>query len=302
MGAELVNWDQNRVRIDYTNLDYYVDLKPWFHAKVLKNEDLELEHMNIWLPPPSHKYRALTTIAYMDCEGTPMYVSREFKNNNYEIFNHLGQLVATGHPSELVKGQLYFQDENGLPFAIAGSPTIAQVATDIPEWLPQNHLYDFDHWQVWYMAGFNSVTYLKEPDSRWVIAAVVQEHAILNTLIEKGGSVSTPVQYVLCLTLIVLGCLGIASLCLLSCQRIFFMVYPPKRMERSNPWMVEEIGGQVYGSVEVNSKPPAVPTMLPPTSMGGLPFGTMGGKGMPPFGQSFEYGKGMPSMGKGGPP
>ena len=140
MGAELVNWDQNRVRIDYLNLDYYVDEKPWFHARVLKNPDLELEHMRIWLPPPYKKPRALTTVAYMDCEGTPMYVSREFKDNDYEIFNHLGQLVATGHPSQMAPGHLYFKDTRGLAFAIAASPTIAEVATGFKEVIHQRDL------------------------------------------------------------------------------------------------------------------------------------------------------------------
>ena len=77
-----------------------------------------------------------------------MYVSREFKRGDYEIFNHLGQLVATGSPSELVAGQLYFKDDAGIAFAIAGSPTISEVATGFKEWLPQYHQYDFEHWQV----------------------------------------------------------------------------------------------------------------------------------------------------------
>jgi len=249
-GAELVGWEQNRFRIDYTNLDYYVDLKPWFHAKVLRNADLELDHMRIWLPDPQGKKpRATTTVVYMDCEGTPMYISREFKRGDYEIFNHLGQLVATGSPSELVPGQLYFKDDAGQAFAIAGSPTISEVATGFKEWLPQYHQYDFEHWQVWYMDGFNSLTYLKEPDHRWVIAAVVQEHAILNTLVEGStGEASTPTQYMVFVGLILVVVLGVLSLMLASCGYIFFMVYPPKRVVKGNPFVVEDIGGQPYGS------------------------------------------------------
>lgn len=247
-GAELVNWEQNRFRIDYTNLDYYVDLKPWFHAKVLRNAALELRHLRIWLPEPRNKehrdHQPITTIVYMDCEGTPMYVSREFEKNEYEIFNHLGQLVATGHEAEMVPGQLYFKDDVGVEFAIAGSPTISQVATGTTEWLPQYHQYDFDHWQVWFMDGFNSLTYLKEPDHRWVIAAVVQEHAILQTLIHPStGGTSTPSQYLVFTALIVATCLGALSLCCLSFGRIFQMVYPPKNAVKGNPFLVEDIGG-----------------------------------------------------------
>jgi len=249
-GAELVSWQQNRFRIDYTNLDYYVDLKPWFHAKVLRNADLELDHMRIWLPEPKNKPRATTTIAYMDCEGVPMYVSREFKRGDFEIFNHIGQLVATGSPSELVQGQLYFKDDAGLAFAIAGSPTIAEVATGYKEWLPQYHQYDFDHWQLWYMDGFNSVTYLKEPDNRWVIAAVVQEHAILNTLTESAtGEISTPTQYMTFCALILVVCLSVIALALYSCGYIFYMVYPKKMAVKGNTFITEDIGGLPYGSL-----------------------------------------------------
>lgn len=258
MGAELVNWEQNRFRIDYTNLDYYVDLKPWFQAKVLRNPDLELDHMRIWLPPPNKKMKRAvpTTVVFMDCEGTPMYVSREFENNQYEIFNHVGQLVATGAPSEMVKGQLYFKDEVGLAFALAGSPTLAEVATGHVEWLPQDHLYDFDHWQVWFMDGFNSVTYLKEPDNRWVIAAVVQEHAILNTLLHPAtGGTATPSQYIAFMGLIVVTCFGAVGLCLGAAAYIFTMVYPTKKVVKANPFLVEEIGGQPYGTIGPDTRP-----------------------------------------------
>jgi len=267
MGAELVNWEQSRVRIDYTNIDYYVDLKPWFHAKVLRNEELELRKMNIWLPPPRRvrnsygkpigekndekRTEPSTTVVYADCESTPMYVSREFERGDYEIFNHLGQLVATGAPSELHPGQLYFRDDVGMPFAFAGSPTISEVANPIQgkEWLPQDHLYDFDHWQVWFMDGFNSVSYLKEPDNRWVIAAVVQEHAILNTLMySPNGDAQTPLQYVAFVGLTIASCLGMVILSCCACGQIFVMVYPPKKSAKGNPFMVEDIGGHPYGS------------------------------------------------------
>jgi len=250
MGAELVNWEQTRFRIDYTNIDYYVDLKPWFHAKVLRNAELELRKMNIWLPPPREKpILPVTTVVYVDCESTPMYVSREFERGDYEIFNHLGQLVATGAPSELVKGQLYFRDDAGTPFAIAGSPTISEVATGFKELLPQYHLYDFEHWQVWFMEGFNSISYLKEPEHRWVIAAVVQEHAILNTLMHSStGETSTPLQYVAFVGATIATCLGMVILSCCACGQIFLMVYPPKKAVKGNPFMVEDIGGHPYGS------------------------------------------------------
>lgn len=262
-GAELVRWEQNRFRIDYTNLDFYVDQKPWFHAKVLRNEELELDQMRIWLPPVNKKqsHETTTTVVYMDCEGTPMYVSREIGNqlgdvrnqaSTYEIFNHLGQLVATGAPSDVMQpGQLYFKDDAGVAFALAGNPTAAQVATGKVEWLPQRSSYDFDHWQVWFMEGFNSVTYLKEPDHRWVIAAVIQEHAILNTLVPDRltQTHSNPTQYLVFLGLIVGLCVGAASLCLMSCGSIFYMVYPPKKVFKGNPFMTDDIGGNPYGSM-----------------------------------------------------
>jgi len=258
MGAELVNWQQNRFRIDYTNIDYYVDLKPWFHAKVLRNPALELRKMRLWLPAPKNKkILPMATVVYLDCENTPMYVSREFDRGDYEIFNHLGQLVATGAPAELVPGQLYFRDDVGIPFAIAGSPTIAEVATGYQEWSQQDHLYDFNHWQVWYMAGFNSVTYLKEAEYRWVIAAVVQEHAILNTLMHSAtGEASTPNQYVAFIGMTIGVFLGIIALSLCACSRIFFMVYPPKKTLYRNPFMVEDVGGHPYGSFALTHQRP----------------------------------------------
>jgi len=252
-GAEHVNWEQNRFRIDYTSINYLVDLKPWFQAKVLRNVDLELAHMRIDLPAPHKKPRAMTTVVFMDCVGTPMYVSREFKGNEFEIFNHIGELVATGSPSEMVPSQMYFKDDKGISFAIAGSPTIA---TGVKEVLHQRHLYDFDHWQIWFMDGFNSQTYLKEPDSRWVIAAVVQEHAILQTLMPTANTAdpllyftAMPVQYQLFLLLILATCLGGIGLCLLAFRGMFFMVYPPKKVFKGNPFLVEDIGGQPYGTL-----------------------------------------------------
>lgn len=260
MDAELVNWEQNRFRIDYMNLDYYVDQKPWFHAKVLRNEELELRKMNIFLPEPRKKaIRPMTTVVYMDCESTPMYVSREFERGDYEIFNHLGQLVATGAPAELVPGQLYFKDDLGIPFAIAGSPTIAEVATGFKEWLPQYHQYDFDHWQLWYMDGFNSLTYLREPDQRWIIAAVVQEHALLNTLIHPAtGGTTTPLQYTGFVGLTIAAFLGVMLLGCCSCAKIFVMVYPPKKTV-GNRFLVEDIGGHPYGSFALTHQRPGAP-------------------------------------------
>jgi len=252
-GAELANWEQNRVRLDYQNLDYFVDVKPWYHAKVLKNPDLELRHMRIWLPPPRKKtHRSMTTVAFMDCDGTPMYISREFKNQEYEIFNHLGQLVALAHQSEMMPGHLYFTDNKNVPFAIAASPTVGQVTTGQVEVIPQEHLYDFDHWQVWFMEGAESNTYLKEPDKRWVIAAIVQEHAILENFADNFADaifVHVPTQYILCLAIIVMCTLGIALLCLYACRGIFFAVYPPPKKQQGNPFMIEEIGGSQYGSI-----------------------------------------------------
>jgi len=201
--------------------------------------------------------RPATTVVYVDCESTPMYVSREFERGTYEIFNHIGQLVATGAPAELVPGQLYFKDDLGVPFAIAGSPTISQVATGQTQWLPQYHLYDFDHWQVWFMDGFNSLTYLKEPEHRWVIAAVVQEHAILNTLIHPAtGGTSTPLQYIAFVGMTIVTFLGIVLMSCCACNQIFFMVYPPKKMQKGNPFMVEDIGGHPYGSFGLTHQRP----------------------------------------------
>lgn len=285
-GAIHVSWEENRFRIDYTNVDYYVDLKPWFHAKLLKNPDVELSHMRIWLPEPK-KHRAMVTMVYMDCEGTPMYVSREFKSGDYEIFNHIGQLVATGGPAEMVPGQLYFKDPKGRAFAIAGSPTIAQVATGYTEVLPQDDLYDFDHWQVWYMEGFGSTSYLKDAEHRWVVAAVVQEHAIFNTLTHNpSGSqgISTPSQYIVFMGVIVLTCLGIASLCFYSCLNIFQMVYPPRKVIKGNPFMVEDIGGPGYGTANVQQPGPQTGSFGPPP---GHPFASQPFGSLPPTSQAF---------------
>lgn len=253
---EIASWTQNRFRIDYLNVDYVVGLKPWFTAHVLRNPDKELEYMNIFLPPPKSDafYGAMTTIVYKDCEQTPMYVSRELGHytRTYEIFNQLGELVATGSPSKMTPGQFFFKDLQGLAFALAGSPSIAAaVGGNVAyggKWSPpkkdKNPVYDFDHWQVWYMGGYNSNTYLKEPMHRWVIAAVVQEHALMKTLQLNPSSASQYTAFVILSAVLVLGLMGV---CLCAFVRIFRMVYPPKKRD-PNPFMTMDIGGHPYGS------------------------------------------------------
>jgi|Transcript_96763 hypothetical protein len=254
--AELGSWVQNRFRMDYTNLDYFVDQKPWFTAQVLKNPAKELENMLIELPAPNsirfglEDPRNWHTVVYKDCENTPMYVSREIGLNtgNFEIFNQLGQLVATGGRSGLVSNQFYFRDPDGAAFAIAGSPSIAEGLGSLAEeidWKPDHMSFDFDHWQVWFVPSFGSSTYLKEPDNRWVIAAVIQEHAIL-TILEKDPSAALP-YFIFLISSVVAVCAGL-GICCFACSQIFFLVYPSKKPSTENPFMTMDIGGHPYGS------------------------------------------------------
>jgi hypothetical protein len=233
-------------------VDYTVGLKPWFTAHVLRNPIKELEYMNIFLPPPksnAYYHGKLTTIVYKDCEQTPMYVSRELGDYTkaYEIFNQLGELVATGSPSKMVPGQFYFKDRLGLAFAMAGSPTVAvAVGLEGPETHGgnDNPVYDFDHWQVWYMGGYNSNTYLKEPMHRWVIAAIVQEHALLKTL-QLNPTYASPYAGFLILSAVLI--LGMVVVFFYAFVCIFQMVYPPRKQD-PNPFMTMDIGGHPYGS------------------------------------------------------
>jgi hypothetical protein len=247
---ELVSWSQNRFRIDYLNVDYEVALKPWFTAQVLRIPEQELRDMSIFLPPPPKNLTGkVTTIVYKDCGLTPMYVSRQLGaySQHFEVFNHLSQLVATGHPSKMVKGQLYFNDPSGLTFALAGSPTIAEaVGTSLERtYARSNDAYDFDPWQVWYTSGWTSVSYLKEPEHRWVIAAIVQEHSLLNTM-KLDPSKATP--YIAFLILCTVVCLGIVGMCLCTFVSIFKTVYPPRKQAPENPFMTMDVGGHPYGS------------------------------------------------------
>jgi hypothetical protein len=255
-GVQLGSWYETRFRLDYTNVDYFVDQKPWFTAQVLKNPIKELESMLIELPPPRKTFyedpKDWHTVVYKDCENTPMYVSRELGLNtgDFEIFNQLGQLVATGSGTDLVPGQIYFRDLKGQPFAIAGSPSIHQAVAPNPEveevqWKPDHQAWDFDHWQVWYLSGWEDCTYLKEPDNRWVIAAVVQEHAILSILQEDSVS---SIPFVAFLISCVVACFAGVGICCFACSRIFFLVYPSKKQSTENPFMTIDIGGHPYGS------------------------------------------------------
>lgn len=260
-GAEMVKWEQRRFRFNYLNVGYWVDLKPFFSSRVLYDAEKQLERMRIWLPPLRKKvHGAVTTIVYEDCEHQPMYISRTLgRNHDFEIFNHLGEFVASGGVSDMVPGQLYFKDELDLPFAIAGSPSVSYAALNMDLHRPSGDPWDFNMWQVWYMQGFNSVSYLKEPDNRWVVAAVVQEHSILNAIRSEFGPAdvfTTPAPYLSFVTLNVLIVVAVLVFSVFVCSKIFMMVYPPKKAVRENPFLVMDIGGHPYGSFALAHQKP----------------------------------------------
>lgn len=259
-GAEMVRWVQRRFRFNYENVDYDVDIKPFFSARVLYNADKQLEHLRIWLPPPRKKFHgAIRTIVYEDCEHQPMYVSRELgRNHDFEIFNHLGEFVASGGVSDLVPDQLYFKDELDLAFAIAATPSISYAALNKDLERPAGDPWDFNMWQIWYFGGFNSESYLKEADNRWVVAAVVQEHAILNAMTSEWGPVDVvkvSIPYLCFVTLNVVIAIAFVVLLTCCCGKIFLMVYPPKKVVE-NKFLTMDIGGHPYGSFALTHQKP----------------------------------------------
>jgi len=273
-GATFLTWEQERFRWSPDKVYYYRGAKMLFKTEPNTKENDDGSTTQI--------------VILQDCESVPMYslvVRGQEGRFEYDIHDQTGDMVARARydTAKDFPNQLLFTDRFEMPIAVAESPAITNLA-DLVEGQHRPPEYAIRPWQVSFYGATTTNSSLMLAQNRWVIIAVVQDHAIR----VSGESGQLPdfrpwfVGVCVAVLAVVVAVLSAVS------RLINVAVYPPVSREIDNPNPFLKPTG-AYGSLGPSVWESKVPkTISPPRSAGQLSPGS-------PTGWSFGSGSGSPA-------
>jgi len=179
-GATLATYEQQFFRWQPQKVSVYRGAKLLFKTEL---DGLDMNHSTL----PGH---ALQRVGILDCERTPLFYF-DVRNATtpigvtrfeYDIYDGEGNLIAVAryNTSEFYPDQMMFRDMQNQPIAVAEAPGVQTepLKFSVEQSPKPSQELGISPWEVKFYGAESSSSDLVLAQFRWVVVAIVQDHAL----------------------------------------------------------------------------------------------------------------------------